>query len=57
MNPDEIKSRDEFYMAIEEKLVPSASAKYFESDPDIVTPTLDWYGNDEEHQTHMLEVD
>ena len=57
MNYDEIKSHDEFDMAIEEKLGPAASAKYFESGPEIVTPTLDWYDDDEEHQTHMPEVD
>ena len=34
-----------------------ASAKDFESDPDIVTSTLNWYEDDEEHQTHMPEVD
>ena len=33
------------------------SAKHFDSDPEIVTPTLDWYEDDEEHQTHMPEVD
>ena len=57
VNPDEIKACDEFYMAIEEKLVPAASAKCFESDPEIVTPTLDRYEDDEEYQTHMPEMD
>ena len=56
-NPDGIKARDEFDTDIEEKLAPAASAKYFESDPEIVTPTLDWYKDIEEHQTHMSEVD
>ena len=44
-------------MAIEEKLGPAASAKYFESDPEIFTPALDWCEDDEEHQTHMPDVD
>ena len=44
-------------MAIGEKLGTAASAEFFESDPEIVTPTLDWYEDDEEHQTHMPEVD
>ena len=45
------------YTAIGEKLGLAASAEYFESDPEIVTPTLDRYENDEEHQTHTPEVD
>ena len=57
MNPDEIKARDEFETTIGEKLGPAASAKDFENDPEIVTPTLDWYEDDGEHQTHMPEVD
>ena len=56
MNPDENKVCDEFYTATEEKLGPEASSKYFESDPDIVAPNLDRYGDDEEHQTHITEV-
>ena len=56
-NPNEIKARDEFYTAIEEKLGPASSAKYFESDPEIVAPTLDWYEDDEENQTHIPELD
>ena len=56
MNPDEIKACDEFDTTIEEKLGLVASAKYFESDPEIVTPTLDRCEDDEEHQTHMPEV-
>ena len=55
--PDEIKTCDESDMVIKEKLGPAASAKYFESDLEIITPTLDQYENDEEHQTHMPEVD
>ena len=46
MNPDEINARDEFYMAPEEKLGPAESDKYFESDLEIVTPTLDRYDDD-----------
>ena len=42
-NTDEIKARDEFDMDIEEKLGPAASPKDFDNDPDIVTPTPDWY--------------
>ena len=57
VNPDDIKARDEFNMAIGEKLCPAASAEGFESDPEIVTPTIDRYADDEEHQTHMPEVD
>ena len=57
LNRDEIKARDEFDTAIGEKLGPAASAKDFESDPEIVTPTLDKYEDDEEHQNHMPEVD
>ena len=57
VNSDEIKARDEFDTAIGEKLGPAASAKEFESDPDIFTPTLDRYEDDEEHQNHMTEVD
>ena len=56
MDPDEIKARDEFDTAIKEKLGPAASAKDFESDPDIVTPTLDSYEYDEEHKTNIPEV-
>ena len=33
------------------------STGYFESEPEIVIPNLDPYENDEEHQTHMPEVD
>ena len=43
VNPDDIKARDEFDMAIGEKLGPAESAKYFESEPEIVTTTLDRY--------------
>ena len=53
VNPDEIKACDKFETAIDEKLGPEAPAKYFESDPYIVTQTLDQYEDDEEHQTHM----
>ena len=57
MNPDEIEARDEFDTAIRKKLGPAAVDKYFESDPKIVTPTLDPYEDDKEHQTHMPEMD
>ena len=57
MNPDEIKARDEFDTDIENKLGPAAPAKDSESDQEIVTPTLDRYKDDEEHQNHMPEVD
>ena len=57
MNPDEIKACDEFDTAIREKLIHTESAKDFESDPDIVTPTIDRYEDDEEHQNHMPKVD
>ena len=53
---DEIKAREDFDIAIGENLGHAKSAKYFEIDPDIVTPTLDWYEDDEEHQTRMPEV-
>ena len=43
VNPDDIKARDEIDTAIKEKLGPAASVKDFESDPEIVTPTIDWY--------------
>ena len=33
VNPDDIKACDEFDTAIEEKVGPAASAKYFEIDP------------------------
>ena len=56
-NPNDIKACDEFYTAIEEKLGPAATAKYFESDTEIVTPTLDRYEDDEENQNQMPEVD
>ena len=36
MNPDDIKTRDEFDTAIGEELGPAVSAKYFESDPEIL---------------------
>ena len=55
--PDDIKACDEFDTAIEEKLGPASSAKYFNSDPDIFTPNLDQYEDDDEHQTNMPEVD
>ena len=57
LNPDDIKARDEFDTAIEDNLGPASSAKYFESDMEIFTPALDQYDDDEEHQTHMPEVD
>ena len=57
MNRDEIKSRDEYDTSIGEKLSPAASAEYFDSDPEIVIPTLYRYEDDEEHQTCMPEVD
>ena len=57
VNPDDVKTSDEFDLAIEDKLGPAASDKYFECDPYIVTLTLDRYEDDEEHQTHMPEVD
>ena len=44
-------------MAIEKNLGPAASAKDLESDPDIIILTLDRYEDDEEHQTHMPELD
>ena len=43
VNTDDIKARDEFDTAIREKLGPEASAKDFESDPEIVTPNIDRY--------------
>ena len=46
-NPDEIKASDEFDTAIGAKLGPAAPAEYFESDPDIVTLTIDRYEDDE----------
>ena len=57
VNTDNIKARDEFDTSIKEKLGPAAPAKDFESDPDIFTPTLDWYGNNKEYQTHIPELD
>ena len=57
MNPDEIKTSDEFDTAIGDKLCPASSAEYFESDPEKFAPNLNWYEYDEEHQTHMPEVD
>ena len=56
-NPDEIKARDEFDTDIQDKLGPAASAKYFESDPEIVTPTVDRYEDYEENKTHKPAVD
>ena len=35
VNPDDIKACDEFDTAIEEKLGPTTSAKYFDSEPEI----------------------
>ena len=49
VKPDYIKARDEFDTAIEDKLGPAASATYFESVPEILTPTLDRYEDDREH--------
>ena len=57
MNPDETKARDDFDTAIGEKLGPVASAKDFESEPEIVTPALDQYEDDEDHQNYMTKVD
>ena len=57
VKPNEIKARDEFCTSIRDKLGPTASAEYFESDLEVVTPTLDRYEDDEEHQTHMPELD
>ena len=56
VNPDEIKACDELDTTIGKKLYPSTSDKYFESDPEIFTPTLDRYEDDEEHQTDMPVV-
>ena len=56
MNPHDTKARDDFDTAIGEKLGPAASAKAFESEPEIVTPDLDRYEDDEEHQNYMTEV-
>ena len=57
VKPNEIKARDEFCTSIRDKLGPTSSAEYFESDIEVVTPTLDRYEDDEEHQTHMPELD
>ena len=57
VNHDEIKARDESDTSIGKKLVPAASAKDSDSDPEIVTPNIYRYEDDEEHQTHMPEVD
>ena len=57
VNPDEIKAHDEFNMAVGEKLGLAVSAENIESDREIVTLTLDWYEDDEDHHTHMPEVD
>ena len=57
MNPDDTKARDDFDTSIGEKLGPAASAKAFESEPEIVTPDLDRYEDDGEHQNYMTEVD
>ena len=56
VNPDDIKACDEFDIAIKENLGPAASAKDFESEPEIFAPALDQYKDEEEHQTHMPEV-
>ena len=56
LNPDDIKACDEFDTPIKEKLGPAVSAKYFESDPEIVSPTLYRYEDDKEHQSHITEV-
>ena len=56
-NPDKIKACDEFERDIGEKLGPTASDKYFESDPEIITPTLDRYDDDDEYYNHMPEAD
>ena len=57
VNPDDIKASDDFDTDIGEKLGHKASAKYFESYLEIVTPTLDRYKDDKEKKTHMPEVD
>ena len=57
VNLDEIKACDESDTSIEEKLGPTSSAKYFENDPEIVTPTLDRYEDDEGHQNQTTELD
>ena len=57
VSPDEIKACDEFDTSVEENLGPAESAKDFESGPENVTTTLDQYEDDEEHQTHMPDVD
>ena len=57
VKPDETKARDDFDTATGEKLGPAAPAKDFESEPEIVTPALDWYEDDEEHKNYMTEVD
>ena len=56
VNPDDIKDRDEFDTDTGKKLGPAISAKYFESDTEIITLTIDRYEDEEEHQTHMPEV-
>ena len=57
VNTDKIKASDKFETYIGDKLGPAASAEDFESNPEIITLTLDCYEDDEEHQTHMPEVD
>ena len=49
VKPDDIKAREEFDTAIREKLGLAASAEYFESDPEIVTPNIDRYEDDKKH--------
>ena len=57
MKTDEIKARNKFDTAIGKRLCPAAKYEYFESEPEIFTRNLDRYEDDEEHQTHMPEVD
>ena len=57
VNPDDIKAHDGFDTAIGEQLGPAASAEDFGSEPEIITLTLDRREDNEEHQTHIPEVD
>ena len=57
VNTDDIKACEELDTSIGKKLGSATSAKYFEIDLQIVTPTIYRYEDDEEHQSHMPEVD
>jgi hypothetical protein len=59
-SPTEMKEREEFDIAAEEKFGPAMNKDYFQNDPDyayFVTPTYECYKDDEVSPSKMPEID